>query len=279
MNLALSAVKLAVLPYGLAFRERRPGVVILGYHRVGGGTRREIDLPVGTFTRQVAYLAARCRVVTLEEALALGHNGSAPPGDVLVLTFDDGYRETYDHVFPILHRYRLPATVYVATAYVEQERPFDFGVQGGAAAPGRPLTWSQLREMASSGLITVGSHTHTHADLSVLSLTAVREELRRSQALIEERLGRPARHFAYPWGRWRPEVRAAVGERFQSAVRGGCGKNPYGALDPLGLWRQPVQRSDGFWFFRARLRSYLDGEEFFRSRRGALRADPAPRDG
>ncbi|MDQ7827858.1 MAG: polysaccharide deacetylase family protein [Armatimonadota bacterium] len=279
MNLTLSAVKLAVLPYGLAFGERRPGIVILVYHRVGGGTRREIDLPVETFARQVAYLAARCRVVSLEEALALGRNGATPPGDVLVLTFDDGYRETYDHVFPILHRYRLPATVYVATAYVEQGRPFDFGVQRWADAPGRPLTWSQLREMTSSGLITVGSHTHTHADLSVVPLPAVREELRRSQELIEERLGQPVRHFAYPWGRWRPEVRGVVGERFQSAVRGGCGKNPYGALDPLALWRQPVQRSDGLWFFRARLRSYLDGEEVFRSRLAALRAAPPTLDG
>ena len=59
----LRLLKLGVLPYGLFFRERRPGLVILIYHRVGGGTDSDIDLPARLFARQMAHLSAHHTIV------------------------------------------------------------------------------------------------------------------------------------------------------------------------------------------------------------------------
>lgn len=259
------AAKLAWLPHGALFRDRRPGLVILIYHRVGGGTTAEIDLPAGLFERQMAYLRDRARVVALDAALdgSLQDPGGGP-GDAVAVTFDDGSQDLYERAFPVLLRYRIPATLFLVTRYIETQTPFDFGAYARSPWRPAPLTWSQVREMAASGLVAIGGHTHGHVDLTRVSDAEARDEVERCAALIADRVGRPPAHFAYPWGRLSSRARTIVGERFLTASRGGSAKNPFGGLDLLGLWRRPVQRSDGFWLFTMKVRSYLDGEEALR---------------
>lgn len=71
-----------------------------------------------------------------------------------------------------------------------------------AATPSiaRFLSWEQLREMADSGLITVGSHGCSHSIMSRLEDDELQQELAVSKAVIERELGRPVRLFAYPNG-------------------------------------------------------------------------------
>ena len=268
MRVGLVAVKLAVLPYGLLLGERRPGIVILAYHRVGGGTDSEIDLPLAVFERQIAYVRDHYPVASMDalltDTLAARAAAGPPAPDRVVVTFDDGVREIYTKVFPVLQRYQVPATVYLVTRHVEEQRPFGLRGYGGRTGGALPVTWTQVREMVESGLVTVGAHTHTHPDLTRLAPGEVADELDRSRALIEARVGVAPAHFAYPWGRVTPAVKRAVAQRFRTAVVGGAGKNVGPALDLLALWRQPVQQSDGFWLFRQKLKSYLDGEERIR---------------
>lgn len=265
MHPLLRAVKLAVVPYGAVLRERRPGLIILIYHRVGAGTESEIDLTAEMFERQMAYLRDRYALVSLD-ALTDGSLMAGPlRSDLVAVTFDDGCREIYEHAFPILTKHKIPATVFVVTHYMESQRPFDFGGYARSDQRPRPLNWGQVREMVASGLITVGAHSHSHENLTRLAASAVREDVERCRGLIEERLGSSPRHFAYPWGVMNAEVKQIVGESFATAVRGGCAKNPYADIDMLSLWRRPVQQSDGFQLFRLKVRSYLDGEEYFRT--------------
>jgi peptidoglycan/xylan/chitin deacetylase (PgdA/CDA1 family) len=267
------AAKLAVLPHGVVFRERRPGLVILIYHRVGGGTSSEIDLPSGLFERQMAYLADRMRVVSLDAVLDGSLDDARDQvGDAVAVTFDDGSRDLYEHAFPALLRHRIPATLYLATRYLETQASFDFGDYGRREHRPSPLTWAQVREMAASGLVAVGGHTHNHVDLTRVPEAEARAEIERSAAVVADRVGVAPAHFAYPWGHHSPAARAIVGERYRTAALGGSGKNLFGRFDPLALWRRPVQRSDGFWLFTMKVRSYLDGEEYLRTLASGRRA-------
>jgi hypothetical protein len=245
-SLARKAVKAAVLPGGVATRRRPGDVVVLLYHRVGAGDG-EISLPAGLFERQLATLAATDRVLTLEEAVAADGDGG------VVVTVDDGYRDFYDVVLPLLVRHRVPAVLYLATALVAGETP---GNDGDPDA----LHWSQLAEAVATGLVTVGSHTHTHADLSRASEQVAEAELRRSKELIEDRLGVACRHFAYPWAVGSPAADRLVRPMFDTAALDAWRTNRRGALDPWRLGRTPVLRSDGLTFFRAKVRGRLDGE-------------------
>ncbi len=266
IDVARRLMKLGVLPHGMLFRDRRRGLIILIYHRIGGSTGSPIDVPADTFARQMAFLRERHTTVSLDAVidgtLAGGGTGKT---DLVAVTFDDGHRDIFEHAFPILMKYRIPATIYLATQYVETQRPFDFGAYAAGGARPQPLTWPQVRDMAASPLIQIGGHTHSHVDLTRLPAGAMRDEVERNRRMIEDRIGTTPRHFAYPWGRFSPSAKAIVGESFATAVRGGCKKNPYGHLDALALWRTPIQQADGFWFFRLKLGSYLDGEEAFRT--------------
>ncbi|MBT1074662.1 polysaccharide deacetylase family protein [Geobacter grbiciae] len=62
------------------------------------------------------------------------------------------------------------------------------------------LNWDEVKEMAANG-ITFGSHSHTHPILSRVPLLDAQEDIKRSKQVLEERLGQPINHFAYPNGR------------------------------------------------------------------------------
>jgi peptidoglycan/xylan/chitin deacetylase (PgdA/CDA1 family) len=236
-----------VAAWGDRVRAPERGVVVLIYHRVGGGSGTEIDLAPEAFDEQMAWLAESGRAVPLGDAVELLRTpAEAPPGrpDPVVVTFDDGTADLAEVALPILARHAVPATVYVATDFVDRQRPFP--------ADGTPLTWAAVREMVASGLVTIGSHTHTPALVDRLPPGEVATELDRSIELIGERAGVAADHFAYPKAVAPPApVEAVVRDRFRSAALGGCRPNPYGRTDPHRLARSAVQVSDGMdWFVR-----------------------------
>jgi peptidoglycan/xylan/chitin deacetylase (PgdA/CDA1 family) len=62
------------------------------------------------------------------------------------------------------------------------------------------MSWSELAELASDPLVTIGTHTVTHPVLSRLSQDAARSEMELSRSIIEAALAvRPA-HLSYPYG-------------------------------------------------------------------------------
>ena len=68
------------------------------------------------------------------------------------------------------------------------------------------LTWSELAEMLSSGLLTVGSHTQSHPMLTKIPTEEVRQELLESKNLIEQHLSISVNHFSYPHSAYNMEI-------------------------------------------------------------------------
>ena len=273
-SLALRTIK-TVAAVGDRVRPPATGVVVLIYHRVGGGSGTEVDLSPEAFDEQMAWLAASRRVVSLDAAVDLldppagrstdsdsstepGTPGVEPPADdLVVVTFDDGTADLADVATPILERHGVPATVYLATQFVDQGLPFP--------DDGTPLSWAAVRDMAATGLVTFGSHTHGHLLLDRLPPAQAADELDRSRTLIEHQVGAPARHFAYPKAvAPSPEVEPLVRERFRSAALGGNRPNPYGGTDVHRLTRTAVQVSDGNEYFVRKARGGMALEDSIR---------------
>jgi peptidoglycan/xylan/chitin deacetylase (PgdA/CDA1 family) len=252
----LVVLKRAAVSLDLVRRPQR-GIVVLCYHRVGRHTTSRVDLPSWLFDEQMARLTAGPGVLDIDRALE-AMSGTAPsePHGV-VITFDDGTADFVEEALPILVRHQVPATLYVATDFVERGRPFPGG--------GSPVSWSGLADAVSTGFVTVGSHTHTHALLDRLPDVAVDEELDRSTSLIGERLGVETRHFAYPKAlAGSPAADLAVRKRFASAALAGTRANPYGRTDPYRLARSPVQVDDGLTFFARKVSGGMRMEDDLR---------------
>lgn len=104
----------------IAGRGLRNGLTILIYHRV----LPEVDplfpgeLTQAQFNWQLELLARNYNVMPLSEAVECLKRGNLPPA-AAAITFDDGYADNYTHALPLLQKYRLPATVFVASGYLD----------------------------------------------------------------------------------------------------------------------------------------------------------------
>jgi peptidoglycan/xylan/chitin deacetylase (PgdA/CDA1 family) len=153
-----------------------------------------------------------------------------------VLTFDDAYANFYEQVYPRLVERRLPALLYVATGFIDGDYPVP--IRGTERLA--PCTWDQLREMAASGLVTLGSHTVTHPSLTHVGHDQAAWELWKSKARIEQMTGEPVRHFCYPRGLWNRRLEHLVGEHYTTATIGGGSSITHG-YNPLRLQRTSLR--------------------------------------
>ncbi len=110
----------------------RDQLLLVGYHRVmpvEAMHRGDVELVSATpeeFAWQMEYLRKRFEPVTFAQIADAMDGGRALPKRAVAVTFDDGFADLYEHAFPILRRFGMPATVFVSTDYVDRPQPFWF---------------------------------------------------------------------------------------------------------------------------------------------------------
>jgi len=223
---------------------------ILMYHNFSGPEEGGNDyVSVRAARKQLEYLRRHFQVVPLSRIREQLESGR---GDrhLVALTIDDGRRNCYDYLFPLLKEFAMPATFFVVSSFIRCEdwiwtdkvlwlseqsgRPrelFPERIEGffrllnqlrpgarnarieemaagmGLSIPREvppkyvPCSWSELREMADSGLIEIGSHSVSHPIFSTLTDEESLLELTLSRAQIEEALGRKVSSFCFPNGK------------------------------------------------------------------------------
>lgn len=225
------------------------------YHRVAeiGGDR--LAIPPREFARQMDLLRATGRAVrSLDEAFSSRDTARSAAEPAVVLTFDDGYRDFYDNVFPILASRNLPATVFVVPEFIEGK--IELSRYRERKDISQPLTWEMLAEMSGRG-ITVGSHSLTHRELPGLSREEARREVAGSREAIGRKLGTSPGWFSYPRGKATPELADLVRN---SGYRGAVTVRP-------GLNRPP---GDRYLLRRTEISADDDREDFFLKLQGGF---------
>lgn len=77
-----------------------------------------LHLEAGVFDRQIAYLKRHYRIIALQELVDGMQGRKDLPEYAVALTFDDGYRNTYESAWPILQRHQVPAAFFVTTSFI-----------------------------------------------------------------------------------------------------------------------------------------------------------------
>lgn len=218
---------------------------VLGYHRIGA--RGPVHVPTVSeqaFERQLTLLARwRYRVLSMAEAAECLDRGARWPRRSAVITFDDGYQETYTLAWPLLKRFGFPAIVFLTPTEV-----------------GRPgfLTWEEVERMSQDNVL-IGSHTMHHSYLPLVQEHRLMEELEGSKRLIEERIARPVEFISYPVGGFTPRVQELVR---QAGYRAACTTNRTRsghAVDRFAIRRiKMTDRDANPFIFRTKLTGYYD---------------------
>jgi peptidoglycan/xylan/chitin deacetylase (PgdA/CDA1 family) len=203
---------------------------ILLYHHVAP----DRDITPAAFEAQLgSLLNAGIRAVSMTELVKIvqGENHDTPP--VFVVSFDDGYGDNLSFAFPVLQKLSVPAIIYLVTERI--------------GTPGY-LSWPDIQNMAASGLVSFGSHTHTHRHfVRKEKYQNLEDELRQSKSLIEKHLGKPCDHLAWPWGDYETEWLSLVKKiDYQSAATTLAGANCSGS-DPYQLKRVNVRHASPEW--------------------------------
>jgi peptidoglycan/xylan/chitin deacetylase (PgdA/CDA1 family) len=183
------------------------GNPILTYHHVGPSRRgariKGLYASPILFGRQMAELtAAGFSTAPLRDI----HTTANPGRPRVFLTFDDGFRDVFEHALPLLCQHHFYAIQFLVAGLLGKSNEW----QQRAGDIAEPLMdEAQVKDWLASGQ-EIGSHTQTHPHLTQLSPSAAREEITASKKHLEDRFSVPVEHFCYPYGDWNDSVRDLV---------------------------------------------------------------------
>jgi len=174
-------------------------VPILMYHYVSelpadaDEYRRDLTVTPANFEAQMDYLAeADYHPITLTDLHLHLSQGYPLPEKPVVLSFDDGYRDAYEVVFPHLLERGFTAVFFVlaSPAHIESA---DY------------LTWTQMKEMSDAGM-SIQAHGRDHVDLRDRDYAYLVYQLVGIKEAIEYHTGQIPRFFCYPAGQYDADV-------------------------------------------------------------------------
>lgn len=227
--------------------------LILMYHIVAEPrSEREARYccPPERFAAQMRHLrASGTPLVSLDDIAAALETRTEPPDGVAV-TFDDGFVDTFRNAMPILVRHGIPATMFAVAHRTGASNDW----MACRGFPERSLMGAaDLRAMRAAG-VTIGSHTCTHPRLPDIGAQRQSDEIRGSKAVLEDLLGEPVLHLAYPFGLFdESSVHAAQEAGYRTACTTRSGFNGAG-IDAFRLRRIEVFGADRMWQFRQKLK-------------------------
>ncbi len=116
------------------------------------------------------------------------------------LTFDDGYKDNFTILLPILKKYNIPATVYISTNFIGK----NFTDSSGNIYD--MMNEKDLVNLSQSQLIEIGAHSVMHKNLSNLTKDEQKNEIFNSINFLENLIDKKVVSFAYPRGKYNSDT-------------------------------------------------------------------------
>jgi peptidoglycan/xylan/chitin deacetylase (PgdA/CDA1 family) len=104
-----------------------------------------------------------------------------------------------EHVFNRIYWWLRSISEFEARRFVT-DLCDSHGVDTSSLCRDMVMGWDELRDFAQDPLVTIGAHTRRHLALAKLSLSEARLEMEEGARRLESELGRPIRHFSFPYG-------------------------------------------------------------------------------
>ena len=105
----------------------------------------------------------------------------------ILLTIDDGFLSFYKNAWPILKKEKIPFILFISTREVGA---FNY------------MTWKQIKEISKENFVEIGNHSHSHEYLVDESDSVIREDIKKSILIFEDKLGKNSKFFSYPFGEY-----------------------------------------------------------------------------
>ncbi|KGY11293.1 polysaccharide deacetylase [Vibrio tubiashii] len=168
----------------------------------------------------------------------------------IIITVDDGYKDNYELLLPLLKKYNFKAVIYVVTG--ETFNRWDVENDDNPERPVPLMNQNELKALSDSGLIEIGGHTVSHPHLNTLTPEKQEVEIEKNKEELEGMLNMPLTSFAYPYGSLDADskrITERLGYQFAVATNSGplaTHQDPFQIrriaifprTDVFGLWRK-----------------------------------------
>jgi peptidoglycan/xylan/chitin deacetylase (PgdA/CDA1 family) len=227
LSLVLTALLLTTSRPAIAGKSAAPAgsATILLYHRFDPAPKDEMTITPSEFEGQIKFLRDNgYHIVPLRDIVnfMMGRGTLSPRA--VAITSDDGHRSVFTVMRPIVERYRIPVTLFI----------YPSAISNASYA----MTWEQLKQLQSTGLYTIESHTYWHPNfnkdkrrLSPADYQKfVDSQMTKSKQVLERRMGAHVDLLAWPFGIYNDQLIAAARQA--------------GYIAAFTIVRRPVSRQD-----------------------------------
>jgi len=158
-------------------------------------------LSTDSFQKQIEYMTGNnFQLLTMDDAiLYMKRKKRVDNGRPISITFDNGYQEFYENVFPIITQKQYPATILISPSKV-----------GRSTTMGTTkvdyMSWGTLKELRRNGII-IGAYEDAAWNINDIPGDVVREHIVEYKKIIEDRLGEEVRYFGVKEGVPGPAIR------------------------------------------------------------------------
>ena len=121
-----------------------------------------------------------------------------------IITFDDGFENLITNAIPILKENKLPFTIFFISNYFGKTPNWEFP-EGHRDNDQRIMTVEQMNGLPRE-LLTIGSHTENHKNLTSIAENEILSELRNSKETLQKISGREISIVSYPHGEYNKSI-------------------------------------------------------------------------
>ncbi|WBV61965.1 polysaccharide deacetylase family protein [Chryseobacterium camelliae] len=178
---------------GLLGLSKRKTVRILMYHQVLPkklAPKNDLIVTTENLEEQFIYIKNNFNTLFFKE---LDQENSIP--NKIILTFDDGYYNNLEYLVPLLEKYRLKATIFIPTEYIQNE---------ASSSEKHFMNFDEIKNV-NPELVEIALHSHAHKNYSEMSVENAREDLKKNIEILKENAINFSHVLAYPYGKFPKE--------------------------------------------------------------------------
>ena len=173
----------------LCFSQKSKKTGVLLFHRISK------NYPKSLSQVSVKQFEKFCKEIALSQKKTVNFSDFSMENNDICIVFDDGDKSIYDFAFPVLKKYNLTATIFIASGIIANKKITDFYNTKNM------MTAENIKEMSDNGF-EIASHSAVHLDLTLLDENDLRKELLNSKKELEKLTGKSVPALSFPYGSW-----------------------------------------------------------------------------
>lgn len=171
---------------------------IMVYFTVGRDAAPATNVTTAQFeTHLQALQQGNYNVMKLPDIIEAYEKGKSLPAKTVAITFDGGDKSIILAAAPLLSRYKMPYTVFIASVRADAKDP-------------RYLDWDDIKSLKKSSLVSFGLHPKNYQDFSYSGEETIRSELNNATARLRNQLSDKVNLFAFPFGEYNKKYKDII---------------------------------------------------------------------